>query len=236
MSGDADMLRIEDIHTYYGDSYIIQGISLSLQKGSITAILGRNGMGKTTLIRTIIGFMNPRRGKVFFKDRDITGLPSYNRVRMGLGLVPQGRRVFRSLTVRENLMAAVINDCGKRNFERVCETFPRLKERLNQQSSSLSGGEQQMLAVGRALMGSPQLLLMDEPTEGLSPLFVQTVGDTILRLKQEGFSILLVEQNMPLALQVADYIHVISRGRVVHSSSPADLRDNQDIKSRYLGI
>ncbi len=237
MSGeDADLLRIEDIHTYYGDSYIIQGISLSLQQGSITAILGRNGMGKTTLIRTIIGFMIPKQGKVLFRGKDVTGLPSYDRVRMGMGLVPQGRRVFRSLTVRENLMAAVINDSGKRNFERVCEVFPRLKERLTQLSSSLSGGEQQMLAIGRAMMGSSQLLLMDEPTEGLSPVFVQTVGDTILRLKQEGFSILLVEQNTPLAFKVADYIHVISRGRVVHSSTPAALKDNQDIKSRYLGI
>jgi len=230
------MLLIDDIHTYYGDSYIIQGISLSLQQGSITAILGRNGMGKTTLIRTIIGFMYPRRGKVSFRGRDITVLPPYDRVRMGLGLVPQGRRVFRSLTVRENRMAAVINDSGKRNFERVCEIFPRLKERLSQQSSSLSGGEQQMLAVGRAMMGGPQLLLMDEPTEGLSPLIVQTVGETILRLKQEGFSILLVEQNMPLALKVANYIHVISRGRVVHSSIPAELVNNHEIKSRYLGI
>ncbi len=237
MSGENDdMLKIEDIHTYYGDSYVIQGLSLELKQGSIVAILGRNGMGKTTLIRSVIGFMTPKKGKVYFKDKDVTTLPSYDRVRMGMGLVPQGRRVFRSLSVRDNLTAAIINDSGKRNFERVCDIFPRLKERLNQQSSCLSGGEQQMLAIGRAMMGSPNLLLMDEPTEGLSPVFVQTVGDTILRLKEEGFSILLVEQNMPLALKVADHIHVISRGRVVHSSSPAELQVNEEIKHRYLGI
>jgi branched-chain amino acid transport system ATP-binding protein len=230
------MLRIEDIHTYYGDSYVLQGISLNIPGGSITAMLGRNGMGKTTLIRTIIGFMAPKQGKILFKDRDVTKLRSYDRVRMGMGLVPQGRRMFRSLTVRENLMIGVFKDTGKWSLDRIYEIFPRLKERLNQSSSSLSGGEQQMLAIARAMMGDPELLLMDEPTEGLAPVFVRTVGDVILRLKEEGFSILLVEQHMPLALKVAAHIHVLSRGRVVYSASPQELEANQEVRKRYLGI
>jgi branched-chain amino acid transport system ATP-binding protein len=230
------MLRIEDVHTYYGDSYVLQGISLNIPEGSITAMLGRNGMGKTTLIRTAIGFTYPKMGKVFFKDRDVTTLPPYDRVRMGMGLVPQGRRMFRSLSVRESLTIGVFKDSGKWTLERIYELFPRLQERLNQSSSSLSGGEQQMLAIARAMMGDPELLLMDEPTEGLAPVLVRAVGDVILRLKEEGFSILLVEQNMPLALKVAAYIHVISRGRVVYSSSPQELEGNREVRNRFLGI
>jgi branched-chain amino acid transport system ATP-binding protein len=231
-----DILRIEDVHTYYGDSYVLQGISLNIPEGSITAMLGRNGMGKTTLIRTAIGFTYPKTGKIFFKDSDVTTLRPYDRVRMGMGLVPQGRRMFRSLSVRESLTIGVFKESGKWTLERIYDLFPRLKERLSQSSSSLSGGEQQMLAIARAMMGGPELLLMDEPTEGLAPVLVRVVGDVILRLKEEGFSILLVEQNMPLALKVAAYIHVISRGRVVYSSSPKELEGNQEVRNRYLGI
>jgi branched-chain amino acid transport system ATP-binding protein len=230
------MLRTEDIHTYYGDSYVLQGISLTIPEGSITAMLGRNGMGKTTLIRTVIGFMSPKKGKILFKDTDVTRLRSYERVRMGMGLVPQGRRMFRSLSVRESLTVGVFKDSGKWTLEKIYDIFPRLKERLDQSSSSLSGGEQQMLAIARAMMGDPQLLLMDEPTEGLAPVFVRIVGDVILRLKEEKFSILLVEQNYPLALKVAAYIHVLSRGRVVYSASPQELEKNQEIRKRFLGI
>ena len=230
------MLRIEDVHTYYGDSYVLQGISLNIPEGSITAMLGRNGMGKTTLIRTAIGFTYPKMGKIFFKDRDVTTLRPYDRVRMGMGLVPQGRRMFRSLSVRESLTIGVFKESGNWTLERIYDLFPRLKERLNQSSSSLSGGEQQMLAIARAMMGDPELPLMDEPTEGLAPVLVRTVGDVILRLKGEGFSILLVEQNMPLALKVAAHIHVLSRGRVVYSSSPQELEGNQEIRNRFLGI
>jgi len=230
------ILEIEDIHTYYGDSYVLQGISLTIPEGSITAMLGRNGMGKTTLIRTVIGFMSPKKGKIFFKDTDVTRLRSYERVRMGMGLVPQGRRMFRSLSVRESLTIGVFKESGKWTLERIYDIFPRLKERLDQSSSSLSGGEQQMLAIARAMMGDPQLLLMDEPTEGLAPVFVRIVGDVILRLKEEKFSILLVEQNYPLALKVAAYIHVLSRGRVVYSASPQELEENQEIRKRFLGI
>lgn len=230
------MLKIEDIHTYYGDSYVLQGVSLEVPKGSITVLLGRNGMGKTTLIRTAIGFMYPRPGRVFFKDIDVTGMPPYERVRMGMGLIPQGRRVFRSLSVEENLIIGALNSTGERRLEKIYELFPRLKERSHHPGNKLSGGEQQMLAIARAMIGNPQLLLMDEPTEGLAPVLVLTVSDIISRLKQEGFSILLVEQNMPFALKVGNYVHILNRGRVVYSSSPQGLLENPEVQRRFLGI
>ena len=230
------MLEVRDIHTYYGDSHVLQGISLRMERGQVVGILGRNGMGKTTLIRSIIGFTRPRRGQVLFKDQDITAWPSNRAVTLGLGLVPQGRRVFPSLTVMENLTVAVKGDGGPWTIERVLDLFPRLRERGAHRAGKLSGGEQQMLAIARALMTNPELLLMDEPTEGLAPLLVREVGRVIENLKAEGLSILLVEQNLPLALRVADHVHVLSRGRVVHSSSPDALWRNEEIKSRYLGL
>jgi branched-chain amino acid transport system ATP-binding protein len=207
-----------------------------MSRGQVVGILGRNGMGKTTLIRSIIGFTVPRRGSVVFKDRDITAWPSNRAVSLGLGLVPQGRRVFPSLTVMENLEVAVRAGDGPWTIPRVLELFPRLRERGAHRSGKRSGGEQQMLAIARALMTNPELLLMDEPTEGLAPLLVREVGRVIESLKAEGLSILLVEQNLPMALRVADHVHVLSRGRVVYSSSPAALWQNEEIKSRYLGL
>jgi branched-chain amino acid transport system ATP-binding protein len=230
------MLKIEDVHTYYGDSYVLQGVSLEVPHGSVTTLLGRNGMGKSTLIRTIIGFMYPKRGKILYKGLDVTRMRSYDRVRMGMGLVPQGKRIFRSLSVKENLTVGVFKDDGKWNLQGIYKFFPRLEERSHHPGNKLSGGEQQMLAIARAMMENPELLLMDEPTEGLAPVLVRVVRDIILHLKEEGFSILLVEQNMPLALKVADYIHVLSRGRVVYSSSPKELQENEEIKKRFLGI
>ena len=230
------MLEVRDIHTYYGESHILQGISLEMERGQVVAILGRNGMGKTTLIRSIIGFTPPRRGQVLFKKRDITAWPSNRVVGLGLGLVPQGRRVFPSLTVVENLAVAAKGNGGPWTVERVMELFPRLRERRENRAGKLSGGEQQMLAIARALMTNPELLLMDEPTEGLAPLLVREVGRVIENLKSQGLSILLVEQNLPLALRVADHVHVLSRGRIVHSSSSQALWENEEIKSRYLGL
>ena len=231
------MLEVRDIHTYYGDSHVLQGVSLSMSRGQVVGILGRNGMGKTTLIRSIIGFTTPRRGRVVFKDRDITAWPSNRAVALGLGLVPQGRRVFPSLTVLENLtVAALGRDGGLWTVERAMELFPRLRERAQSRANKLSGGEQQMLAIARALMTNPELLLMDEPTEGLAPLLVREVGRVIETLKHRGLSILLVEQNLPLALRLADEVHVLSRGRIVHSSTPAELWENETIKARYLGL
>ena len=233
------MLRVEDIHTYYGDSYVLRGVSLEVPQGSVVALLGRNGVGKTTLVRSIIGLTQPRESKgIFFKDVDITQKPTYDIVEMGMGIVPQGRRVFPSLSVEENLTlgASKGGDGGKWNLERIYELFPVLAKRSNQRGNKLSGGEQQMLAVARALMTNPQLLLMDEPTEGLAPLLVRAVGDIISHLKEEGLSILLVEQNLPFALKMADHVHVMSKGQIVHSSSPQELTEREDIKSRYLGV
>lgn len=232
------MLELKDIHTYYGVSYILQGLSLEVPDGSVVALLGRNGMGKTTTIRTIIGFNPPRMGTIQFRGVSINGLPPYKIAQMGIGLVPQGRRVFPSLSVTENLtMAARAN--GKEDpwtLDRVYSFFPKLKERSRNRGNLLSGGEQQMLTIGRALMTNPDLLLLDEPSEGLAPIIVQEVSKIIGQLKQSGFSILLVEQNLSMTLGVADYIYIISKGRIVYESTPDKLKDNEEIKSKYLGV
>ncbi len=206
MTGKPLMLEVDDVHTYYGGSYVLQGVSLGIAPAEVVALLGRNGMGKTTLIRTVIGFTPPRRGRVRFRERDITGWPANRIVALGLGLVPQGRRVFPSLTVIENLSVAARSRNGHAPWtvDRVTELFPRLRERGQHRAGKLSGGEQQMLAIARALMTNPAMLLMDEPTEGLAPLLVQEVGRVIGRLKAAGLPILLVEQNLALALSVAD--------------------------------
>jgi branched-chain amino acid transport system ATP-binding protein len=208
------MLDVREIHTYYGDSYVLQGISLRIDPGQVVGLVGRNGMGKTTLIRSIVGFTPPRRGQVLFKDRDVTGWISNRIVQLGLGLVPQGRRVFPSLSVRENLLVAVKERKGPWTVDRVMELFPRLRERAENRAGKLSGGEQQMLAIARALVTNPDLLLMDEPTEGLAPLLVREVGKVIERLKGEGLSISAGRANL-LALRVADHVHVLSRGRII---------------------
>jgi branched-chain amino acid transport system ATP-binding protein len=231
-------LEVEDVHTYYGDSYVLQGVSLRVGRGQVVGLLGRNGMGKTTLIRSIVGFTPPRRGRILFQGHDVTGWPSNRVVALGLGLVPQGRRVFPSLTVQENLAVAARarGHGGRWTVERVMELFPRLRERAQSRAGKLSGGEQQMLAIARALVTNPDLLLMDEPTEGLAPLLVREVGGVIESLKAVGLSILLVEQNLPLALRLSDHVHVLSRGRIVHSGAPGVLWANEEITSRYLGI
>ncbi len=232
------MLRVEDIHTYYGDSYVLQGVSLKVAKGSVIAVLGRNGVGKTTLVHSIFGFTPPREGRIILKDVDITRMPTYDIAEMGMGIVPQGRRIFPSLTVRENLTLGVSKrgDGGKWSLERIYELFPVLADRFHHRGTKLSGGEQQMLAIARALMKNPQLLLMDEPTEGLAPLLVREVGGIITRLKEEGLSILLVEQNMPVALKLADHVHVMSKGQIVHSCVPQALAEREDIKCQFLGV
>jgi branched-chain amino acid transport system ATP-binding protein len=231
------ILDVQDIHTYYGDAYVLQGMSLKLEQGQILGLLGRNGVGKTTLVNSIVGFTPPRRGRIVFKGADITHSASFETVRSGMGLVPQGRRVFPTLSVEENLVVAERNpDRHGWNLARVYALFPRLLERRSQRAKTLSGGEQQMLAIGRGLMTNPDCLIMDEPSEGLAPIIIQGVWDAIGRLKQEGMSILLVEQNASLALKLVDYVHVISKGRVVYSAHPDELRTNDEIKSSYLGI
>jgi branched-chain amino acid transport system ATP-binding protein len=232
------LLQLVDVHTYYGESYVLQGISLEVKEGSVVALLGRNGMGKTTTIRSIIGFTPPRSGVVRFKGKDITGLQSYQIVQMGMGLVPQGRHIFPSLSVEENLtMAATTRGKAEAwTLDTVYSRFPILKERANISGSRLSGGEQQMLAIGRALMTNPDLLLMDEPSEGLAPTIVRQIGQIIGQLKKSGFSILLVEQNFAVALAVADHVYIISKGVIVHESTPKELRDDEEVKVKYLGV
>ena len=230
------MLQVRDIHTYYGDSYILQGISLEVEKGAAIGILGRNGMGKTTLIRSLIGFNPPRRGQITFQGKDITKLPSYTRVALGLGLVPQERRIFPSLTVLENLKVAAHKERKEWTVDSVFSVFPRLRERIEHRGDNLSGGEQQMLAIARALMTSPYLLLMDEPSEGLAPVLVRVMRDSIFRLKEEGLSILLVEQNLRFALKSSGYVHLLERGKIAYSCTPEALEGDQETKLKYLGV
>jgi branched-chain amino acid transport system ATP-binding protein len=231
------MLEVQDIHTYHGESYTLQGVSLTLRKGQAIAVLGRNGVGKTTLIRSIIGFTPPRRGRILLNNEDITRRPAHEIARAGIGLVPQGHRIFPSLNVRENLTVAAREQNGSAwGLEQVLDLFPRLGERLNNRGNKLSGGEQQLLACGRALMGNPELMLMDEPSEGVAPLLVRELGRIIVQLKESGTSILLVEQNIPFALKVADYVYLMSKGKIVHECTPAELAKNEEVKARYLGV
>jgi len=227
------MLELEGLHTYYGQGHILHGVSLRVESGSVVALLGRNGMGKTTTVRSIIGFTPPRSGRVRFKEREIQGLPPHRICQMGLALVPQGRRIFPSLSVQENLF---IGSRGKGwSLERAYSYFPVLRERAGHKGNMLSGGEQQMLCIARALLTNPELLLMDEPSEGLAPILAEKVGDIISELKRDGLSILLVEQNLSLALSVSDYVYIISKGEIVYEATAEALNNDEEAQSRYLG-
>jgi branched-chain amino acid transport system ATP-binding protein len=231
------LLDIDDIHTYYEHSHILQGVSLRAEGGQVTALLGRNGVGKTTLIRSVIGFTPPRSGSIRFAGESIERLPSHAIARRGVGLVPQGRRIFPSLTVEENLrIGGLPGRSGRWSLDTVYELFPRLRERTGNYGGELSGGEQQMLAIGRALMSNPVLLLLDEPSEGLAPLIVRELERTMSRLKETGLAIVLVEQNLPLALAVADTAYVISKGRVVFHGDPDIIRTDDEVRTNHLGI
>ena len=234
----SQILSVNDIHTYYGESYILQGLSLKSDRASIVALVGRNGMGKTTTMRSIIGFTRPRRGKIYFKDKDITDLPSFQICQRGISLVPQGRRIFPSLSLRENLVIAAryTQRKGAWDMEKIFSLFPILKERANNKGNQLSGGELQMLAIARALISNPEFMLMDEPSEGLAPMVIENVGKIIQQLKESGLSILLAEQNLPLALSVADYVYVLAKGTVVFESTPEALENNEQVKREYLAI
>ena len=231
------MLEIEDLHAGYGESLVVQGVSLRVEEGQIAAVLGRNGVGKTTLIRAIAGLTPPRRGRVVLNGENIAGRPAHDIARRGVSLVPQGRRLFPSLDVREHLLIGARAGRGRRwDMARVLELFPTLRERLRHPGGKLSGGEQGMLASGRALVGNPHILLMDEPSEGLAPLLVREMGRIMGELRRDGVSILLVEQNLAFALRTADHIYLMSKGAIVHECAPDELRHDNATKARYLGV
>jgi branched-chain amino acid transport system ATP-binding protein len=233
----SEALSIRDVDTYYGDSHVLHGVGFVLQSGRLLGLLGRNGAGKTTCMATIMGFLRPRRGTIALFGENVAGLVPEAIARKGICLVPQGRRVFRSLTVRENLdVAAQKREGSAWSADRVFALFPRLKERHAQVAGSLSGGEQQMLAIGRALMGNPRVLLMDEPSEGLAPQIVHEVGRTIAQLKAEGLSIVLVEQNIKLTLDLADDVVIVNTGAVVFSGTAAQTRTNDKVIAQHLGV
>lgn len=232
------MLEVNDIHTFYGESHILHGVSIQISEGQVVALLGRNGMGKTTTIKSIIGFNPPRHGSIVYKGQDITRLPPNRIANLGIGLIPQGRRIFPSLSVTENLTVAARNAtrANAYNLERVYSMFPNLKERENIKGTLLSGGEQQMLAIGRALMTNPDLLLMDEPSEGLAPLLVKEIREIIRTLKENGISIILVEQNINLACSTSDFAYVINKGVIACQLTPDELMCNEEVKTKYLGV
>ncbi len=234
------MLELQDVHTYYGESHVLQGVNLKVPAGSMVALLGRNGMGKSTTINTIMGLRKPRQGEIFFKGKQIAGLPAYQTACMGMAIVPQGRRIFRSLTVKENLLLGLRekgNPVNKEfNLDRIYDLFPILKVRSSQQSQHLSGGEQEMLCIGRALITNPDLILMDEPFEGLAPIIIGEIVLTLKALKKTGLSILLVEQNVPVALQMADFVYVMEKGRIALEGTPEGPDWYSRIQSTILGF
>ena len=234
-----EALEIGQVDTFYGDSHVLHGVGFALKPGRLLGLLGRNGAGKTTCMSTIMGFLKPRRGDIRLFGEPVAGLAPESIARKGICLVPQGRRMFRTLSVRENLMVAALPAKERGipwSLERVYQLFPRLEERQSQFAGSLSGGEQQMLAIGRALMGNPRVLLMDEPSEGLAPQLVAEVGRTIAQIKAEGLSIILVEQNIKLTLNLADDIVIINTGRVVFEGQANKIRIDDAIVSQHLGV
>ena len=231
----AEALVLKDVDSYYGDSHVLHGVSLALHEGELLTLLGRNGAGKSTTLGTVMGWLRPRRGDIEMFGRPVGGLSSEAIVATGLALVPQGRRIFPTLSVRENLVVARRGK-GAWDQARVFRTFPRLGERSTQAAGSLSGGEQQMLAIGRALMGNPRVLLMDEPSEGLAPQIVAEVSRVIETLRNEGLSIILVEQNIRLALSLADRVVILNTGRVVFSGTAAEVENDHATIDRHLGV
>ena len=231
------MLTVEGLHAYYGDSHVLQGVSLNVPAGEIVALLGRNGAGKSTTVKAIIGFVTSRQGHVRVGTTEVAGWPPHRIAQLGVGLVPQGRGIFPTLTVRENItLAARGAGSGGWTLERVLSTFPPLAARLNYFGAHLSGGEQQMLALGRALMLNPRVLLLDEPSEGLAPLVVAEIGRVIAGLRGEGLAVLLVEQHLRLALGLADRVYVMNKGQIVYEGTGEGLGADGEVKRRFLGV
>jgi branched-chain amino acid transport system ATP-binding protein len=232
------LLAVEDLHAHYGKSHILHGVSLGVDAGEIVCLLGRNGVGKSTTLKSIMGLVAPTQGLVTFKGAAIAGMPPYRIARLGLGYVPEERRIFPTITVRENLLMgmkhAALN--GGWTPERVYQFFPRLREREQQRAGTLSGGEQQMLTIGRTLMGNPELVLVDEPTEGLAPMIVEQVERILGEIHRSGIPVLLVEQSMETALALAQRAYVMSKGQVVFSGSMRELQDNDGVRKQYLEV
>ena len=232
----ASALEVADLHAYYGGSHVLQGVTLAVGEGEAVSLVGRNGAGKTTTIAAVVGFLRPRGGTVTVAGADLTGSPAHRVARAGVALVPQGRRVFADLTVRENLALAERPVAGGWDEEKVLGLFPSLARRLRNRGDELSGGEQQMVAIARALLRNPKLLLLDEPSEGLAPKLVDEVGDALERLAASGLSLLLVEQNLGLATRIGKRVYVMNKGRIVFTGTPAELAASREIEARYLGV
>ncbi len=229
-------LEVRGLHAYYGDSHVLQGVDLDVRDGEAVSLIGRNGAGKTTTIAAIMGLVRPRAGRVRVGSTDLTGRPAHRIARAGVALVPQGRRIFAELSVRENLLLAARPVPGGWDERRVVELFPPLGRRLQNRGDELSGGEQQMLAIGRALMRNPGVLLLDEPSEGLAPKLVADVGEALRSLRGSGLAILLVEQNLALATRVGERLYVMNKGTIVFGGTPAELAARPDVEARYLGV
>jgi branched-chain amino acid transport system ATP-binding protein len=234
------ILTVENVHTFYGNIHALKGISIALEKGEIVTLIGANGAGKTTTLRTISGLLRPREGRVLFEGEDLMTVKPHDVVNRGVSMVPEGRGIFARLTVDENLEMGAFSRQDKReiadSMERVFKLFPRLKERRQQVGGTLSGGEQQMLATGRALMARPRLILMDEPSMGLAPVLVELIFETIMEINREGVSILLVEQNALMALTIANRGYVLQTGEIVLSDTAENLKQNSMVQKAYLGI
>ena len=232
------MIEVRDLHTYRGINYVLQGVNLRIGDGACTVLLGRNGMGKTTLVHTIMGLIRPRSGRITLDDEELVGKQPFQIAQRGLALIPQGRRIFPSLTVEENLTLAARGTAssGAWTLERFYDLFPNLKDRRRNRGGQLSGGEQQMLAVGRALLTNPSLLLMDEPSEGLAPVIVERIGEIMADLRRSGLSIFLVEQNYGLATDSADLIYILSNGQVVWQGTTSELERTAAVRETHLGI
>jgi branched-chain amino acid transport system ATP-binding protein len=235
------MLHLSNVHTYYGKSHILQGVSIDVQAGEVVGLLGRNGVGKSTTLKTVMGLIRPSQGRIAFDGGDITGHAPHQLARRGIAWVPEDRRIFRLLTVQENLRtgldrAGVTDQRRQALLARVFESFPRLRERREQLGGTLSGGEQQMLAIARAMMLEPKIILLDEPTEGLMPRMVSEIREIVSLLHREGVAILLVEQNVPLTLDAASRVYIMEKGVVRHHAPAAELRADQAVIHRYLGI
>lgn len=237
------LLEVHDLNTFYGASHVLQGISLNVAEGELVALLGRNGMGKSTTLKTIMGLVKSKSGSVIFEGKEITGFPPFKAAQAGIGYVPEERRIFPELSVMDNLLLGVKggkmgdpNDPNVWTIDRIFSHFPKLKERTHQQGRFLSGGEQQMLAIGRSLMGNPKLLLVDEPTEGLAPLMVQEVRNVLAEINKAGVSILLVEHNLKVALSLSSRVYLMGKAHIGYNGSVEELKNNNEVRAKYLEV